>query len=147
MKLQEPVSKIMTTDLCTIDLSNSIVEAKNLLEKEKVRHLPVIDQQKLVGILSLTDILRLSFGEIYGRNEYDIDAAMFEMLSIEQVMRRKPHTVNADSPIKDVVNILIKEEFHALPVVNREQLVGIITTTDLIKFLAEETEKVELAKD
>jgi len=80
----------------------------------------------------------LSFGDIYGVEQYEVDSSMYEMLSINEVMRANPRTVSSDSAIKDVVDILIKEEFHALPVVNEDRLIGIVTTTDLIKYLAYE---------
>lgn len=136
MKLNTPVSEIMTKDVYTVGVNNSLAQAKDKCDEFKVRHLPVVSGHKLVGILSLTDILRLSFGDTYGRNETDVDAAMYDMLSIDQVMKLHPKTVKVDDRIKDVVDILVNEEFHALPVVNGEDLAGIITTTDIIVYLA-----------
>ena len=60
------------------------------------------------------------------------------MLSISQVMTQKPRTVEASLSIRDVAEILASEEYHALPVVENGQLVGIVTTTDVIKYLLEQ---------
>lgn len=136
MKLNTPVSQIMTKDVYTVAVNHSLAQAKEKCDACKVRHLPVVSGRKLVGILSLTDIMRLSFGDTYGRNEFDVDAAMYDMLTIDQVMKVHPKTVKVDDQIKDVVDILVKEEFHALPVVDGENLAGIITTTDIIRYLA-----------
>ena len=138
MKLNKPVSHIMSDHIYTLNMEDPVGEAKALFDKYRVRHLPVVSKGKLVGILSLTDIMRLSFGDIYGVDQYEVDSSMYEMLSINEVMRANPRTVSSDSLIKDVVDMLIKEEFHALPVVDEDRLIGIVTTTDLIKYLAYE---------
>ena len=136
MKLNTAVSENMTRDVYTVKVNNSLAQAKDKCDECRVRHLPVVSGQKLVGILSLTDIMRLSFGDTYGRNEDDVDAAMYDMLTIGQVMKVHPKTVSVNDRVKDVVDILVKEEFHALPVVDGEDLAGIITTTDVIVYLA-----------
>lgn len=60
------------------------------------------------------------------------------MFSVEQVMARNLVKVAPDTSIKEVAEILSKKEFHALPVVEDELLVGIVTTTDLIKYLIDQ---------
>ena len=90
----------------------------------------------MIGILSLTDIMRLSFGQVYVGQE-DADQAMMDLMTIEHVMRVHPKTISADHNIKEVAEMFTREEFHALPVVENEELVGIITTTDLIKYFIE----------
>ena len=60
---------------------------------------------------------------------------MYNMFSIEQVMVKNVTTVTANTTIKEVAKILAKEEFHALPVVENDYLVGIVTTTDLINYM------------
>ena len=139
MKKREPVSHIMTKELRTINLNGgSLMEAKNLMEKNHIRHLPVVSGDKLVGIISLTDILRISFGGNFNQEE-SVDASIFDILSIDQVMKSEPKTVQASTTIKEVADILSSEEFHALPVVDNDQKIeGIVTTTDLIKYLLEQ---------
>lgn len=133
MKYADPISKIMTTNVKTIKLTDSLYDAKSLMMRKKIRHLPVVNGNKLVGILSLTDIMRLSFGQVFIGQE-DTDQAMMDMLNIEQIMREHPKTVSSDMAIEEVAKIFTTEEFHALPVVDMKGLVGIITTTDLIKY-------------
>ena len=138
MKLNEPVSNIMSKHVFTVNMDGSLHEAKALFDKYKVRHLPVVSGSKLVGIISLTDILRMSFGETYGEHHYEVDSNLYTMLTVDEVMKTNPHTVRVKDNIMTVINILIKEEFHALPVVNKEALVGIVTTTDIIKYLVQD---------
>ena len=60
------------------------------------------------------------------------------MLTISQVMTSKPKTVSSDTIIRDLAEIFVKEEFHALPVVDNGELKGIVTTTDVMKYLLEQ---------
>ena len=138
MKKREPVSKIMTTDLVTINHTNSLLDAEKLFEKHKIRHIPVVSNKKIIGILSLTDLLRISFVDTYGEDDSHVDTAVYNMLSIEQVMVKNPVHITPSLTIKEVAEILAKKEFHALPVVENGDLVGIVTTTDLLNYLLEQ---------
>ncbi|MDH5365790.1 MAG: CBS domain-containing protein [Cyclobacteriaceae bacterium] len=138
MKKRELVSHIMTTDVFKVNLSDSLYKVKSMLEKKHIRHLPVVSNHKLKGIISLTDILRISFGSNFGDNQKEVDTAIFDMLTIEQVMNSNPRTITSKQSIKEVAEILTKEEFHALPVVDDDELVGIVTTTDIVKYLLEQ---------
>ena len=136
MKKREPVSHIMTQNVVTVDLSNDkLVDAKKLMEENNIRHIPVTSGNKLKGILSLTDINRISYGANWGQ-EKSVDYATMESLSIEQVMHHDPQSIAGDTSIKEVAEIFSEVEFHALPIVNQDSsLEGIVTTTDLIKYL------------
>ncbi len=131
----DKIESVMTTAVITVDVNESLLIAREIFDKKKVRHLPVVDNRKLVGILSLTDIMRLSFGNTYGIDDSETDKTLFEMLTIRQIMKEHPMFVNTEDSIKKVADILTKEEFHALPVLKDNNLVGIVTTTDIIKHL------------
>ena len=141
MKKREPVTHIMSKNLHTLNLTNSLEEAEKAFKKHHVRHLPVVSGSELIGMLSLTDLARISFVDSFGdynEGESEVDTAVYSMLSIEQVMAKKVETVDAESTIRDVAEILSKREYHALPVVEEGKLVGIVTTTDLIRYLLEQ---------
>ena len=135
MKKSEPVSKIMSTNLITINKSNSLQDAEKLFKQHKIRHIPVVSNKKIIGILSLTDLLRLSFVDTYGADDSNVDTAIYNMLGIEQVMVGDPVHVSPTKTIREVAEILSVKEFHALPVVEDGILVGIVTTTDLLHYL------------
>ena len=134
MKKREKVGNIMTTDVVTVNVTNSLQEANHLFSKHHIRHIPVVSGEKLIGILSQTDILRISFGNTFGEEQTGGDEAIFDMLSINQVMKHSPRTVSPEDTLKDAAEVLADKEFHALPVVENDKLVGIITTTDIIKY-------------
>lgn len=131
------VAEFMTRNLYTVEPSDSLEKAKHMMSKYKVRHLPVRSGQKLVGILSLTDVMRLSFGNTYAADQEEIDSALFEAMDVGNVMREDPVFIDVNADLTDAANVFIQKEFHALPVIDRDDLVGIITTTDVIRAFME----------
>ena len=125
----------MTDVVITVNEDNTLLEAKELFRKYKIRHLPVLKEEKLVGILSLTDLQRISFATILGNGEMTADSAMLETFIVGQIMRKEPVTVDKAQSIAEVAEILAEKEFHALPVLEGNKLVGIVTTTDLIRYM------------
>lgn len=138
MKRRELVSKIMSTNLITVNHTNNLVEAEKLFNENSIRHIPVVSGGDIIGMLSLTDLLRVSFVDAYGSDESNVDTAVYNMLSIEQVMVKNLVSVSSTQTIKEIAEILAKNEFHALPVVDNNKLVGIVTTTDLLNYLLEQ---------
>lgn len=135
MKKREPVSRIMTKDVFTINVTTGLKEAEHEMKERNIRHVPVVSGDELIGMLSLTDLMRISFGDVYGESQSDVDYAIYDMLSIKQVMVSNPVSVSPDTTIKEAAEILSTKEFHALPVAENGTLVGIVTSTDLIKYL------------
>ena len=138
MKKRELVSKIMSNKLITLNLSNNLVEAEKLFKENSIRHIPIVSGSKIIGMLSLTDLMRISYVDSYGAEENDVDTSVYSMLSIEQVMVKNIIFVSSNQTIKEVAEILAKNEFHALPVIDDGKLVGIVTTTDLLHYLLEQ---------
>lgn len=137
MKQRVPVSEIMSTNLVTANLTDSLRHVNSLMKTHNVRHIPVVSGSKLVGIVSKTDIMRLSFGDLFD-GQSDADETVYDLLKLEQVMVSNPVAVQADDLIKDVAEQFTKVEFHALPVLKGTEIVGIVSTTDLIKYLLEQ---------
>lgn len=138
MKRKEPVSVIMTKNVHTVNLSDELADVVQTLKKHKIRHIPVVDGKDVVGIISRTDINRLTFGSLF-ENQDGADEAILSMLSVSQVMSSNPRLVKATTTIREVAEIFANEEFHALPVTDDHgKLVGIVTTTDIIKYLLDQ---------
>ncbi|WP_460945690.1 CBS domain-containing protein [Spirosoma daeguense] len=138
MKRRETVSTIMTTSVFTVNVKNSLHQVVELLNHHKIRHIPVVNAGEIVGMISKTDVNRLTFGSLF-EGQDEADEAVLEMLTIEQVMTHKPRTIVATMTIRDVAKVFAEEEFHALPVVDEENvLIGIVTTTDVINYLLDQ---------
>ena len=127
----------MSKQVISINVEDDLKSAVEIVKKHKIRHLPVIKGKKVVGIISSTDLNRLTFGNLF-ENQEGADEAVLEMLSIGQVMSDSPHVVSSDALIKEVAEIFAKEPFHALPVVDGVELQGIVTTTDVIEYLLQQ---------
>ncbi|MGB5652511.1 MAG: CBS domain-containing protein [Robiginitalea sp.] len=126
----------MSTQLIILNTTDSLEKAEHLFKKHKIRHIPVIEgRNKIVGMLSLTDLLRISFADGAYEEEDDIESVVYEMFTLSQVMAKKIKSVTPQTSIKEVAELLASREFHAVPVVDEGDLVGIVTTTDLIKYL------------
>ncbi len=132
--LNEPISTLMTHHVVTIELRESLEKAQTLMQQHHIRHLPVVRKGHLVGMLSLTDLMRLSFSDNFGEIEADADVAIFKMLGIRHVMKSHPEAITPEHTVREAAEILSNREFHALPVVNDDTVVGIVTTTDLIRY-------------
>lgn len=134
METQKSVETIMTTNVRSVDIHEDLYEVKMLMSKYHIRHVPVLCNHKLVGMISQTDILRLSFGNIFESLD-DSDSGVYDMFKIEQVMVSHPKVVRNTATIEEVAETFISHDFHALPVVDaRENVVGIVSTTDVIKY-------------
>lgn len=140
MKKREPISTIMTKNIHVVQIEDKLTDAQEIVRKYGVRHVPVVHNKNLIGIISKTDLSRLTFSNIF-EGQDEADEAVLDMLTLSQVMSHKPRVVKADDSIRHVAEILAVEEFHALPVVDPDdelKLVGIATTTDVIRYLLEQ---------
>ncbi len=135
-----PVSSIMTKNIITVSPTDGLKKAEALFQEHHIRHIPVVEGDRIIGMLSLTDLLRISFADGAYRNDddNDVETLVYHMFTIPQVMTGNVERVAPNTTIKEVAEILTTREYHALPVVAEDQLVGIVTTTDLIKYLLDQ---------
>ncbi|WP_136480048.1 CBS domain-containing protein [Cognatitamlana onchidii] len=130
-----PISMIMTSPVITLNKEDNLEKAEHLFKQHHIRHIPVVEDKVIVGMLSYTDLLRLSFADVDYATDDMSDVMVYSMFTIEQVMNKNIVSVSASNSIKEVAEILAVKEFHALPVISNNALIGIVTTTDLIKYL------------
>ena len=138
MKQRTKVSTIMSKDIIVLKRTDDLEHAEMLFKRNNIRHIPVVAGEGIVGMLSYTDLLRISYADAVDDTESSVDTMVYNMFSIDQVMVKTITTVTSDTTIKEVAKILASREFHALPVVDDGVLVGIVTTTDLINYLLDQ---------
>jgi CBS domain-containing protein len=138
MRKREPISTIMTKNVITLNYSDDLETAELLFKKRNIRHIPVVNEDAITGMLSYTDLLRISFADAVDETDDSVDTIVYNMFTIEQVMAKKITSISSTTTIKEAAEILAEKEFHALPVVDDGKLVGIVTTTDLIKYLLQQ---------
>ena len=140
MQNYQSITNVMTKKVVTLNDKDTLEKAEFLFKKNNIRHIPVVKDNKIVGMLSYNDLLRISFADAYNTLETEADTLVYNMFTIKQVMTKNLVHVNSKATIKEVAEIFYQKEFHALPVVDNGTLVGIITTTDLMKYLIDNLE-------
>lgn len=138
MKRNELVSQIMSTDLVTVGVDDKLSEVRRLLRERKIHHMPVVHGSAFIGLITASDLLRVSWGDPYSHDPRQIDV-LLDTQDIRDVMQEDVKTVLPTMTIRDAARLLIDGSFHCLPVVESSGvLVGMITTTDLIRYLLDQ---------
>lgn len=138
MRHNEPVSHIMSDHVLTVHRGQQVSDAYRLLTENQIHHLPVVNGDQLVGLISSTDIMKLSL-TAYGTPDGDNVAFLDSQFSIEDVMSSDMITIAPADTIRTAAEKLSNGARHALPVVDgNANLVGIVTTTDLVKYLLDQ---------
>ena len=138
MKKNESVTQIMTADPVCVEQNQSVSAARHLINEKGVHHLPVLQGEKLVGILTSNDLLRVSFGEFGNQDGRSLDAILDHTYDLADLMIPNPVTIDSTSTVREAARMLAVSEFHSLPVVNGDTLVGIVTSSDLISYLVDQ---------
>jgi len=138
MLKSKPISDIMTKAVITVSHKDELETAELLFKKNRIRHIPVVSGDQIIGMLSYTDLLRISFADAIDEDENTVDTIVYNMFTIEQVMAKNVISVPSSASIQEVAEILSQREFHAIPIVDDGKLVGIATTTDLINYLLDQ---------
>ncbi len=136
MKKRAQVSKIMTGNPITVNLSNKVKEVSEIFDQNKIRHIPVVSGKELIGMISKSDIDKISF--VSGIQNEKANTQIYDNLKIEQVMTKHLDTVESKDEIRKAAELLSKGDYHALPVLENGQLEGILTSTDVINYLLEQ---------
>jgi CBS domain-containing protein len=126
----------MTRELTTLNHDAMLLDAVLLMRSSGFRHVPVVNGDKLVGLISDRDVQRAS-PSIFGKISPEEYNRIFETTPIAKVMAKEPVTVSPATPITDVVKMMHERKFGSVPVVEGEKLVGIVTTTDLLGLLSQ----------
>lgn len=121
----------MTTDVITVGVLEPIRRAWDLVEEQKLRRFPVLDGDKLVGIVTDIDLRDATASSIV-LTEKKYHDFLLDAVKIESIMTPDPRTVTPDTSLKEAARIILDMKVGGLPVVEQEKLVGIITETDLL---------------
>jgi acetoin utilization protein AcuB len=130
------VGKRMSHPVITIPPEMPVVDALNLMKRERIRRTPVIKEGKLVGIVSDKDLLNASPSPATSLSVWEMNYLLTK-ITVKEVMTKKVLTVTEDTPIEEAARIMADNKIGGLPVVRGENVVGIITETDLFKIFLE----------
>ena len=128
------VAEYMTTSPITIRRGTPVSEALNIMKKHKIRELPVVSENKLVGLVTERELLAVSPSPATTLSVYEMKDLMAKM-AVGDVMIKKPITVSPDCTIEEAALIMRDHKVGCLLVQENEVLVGIITQTDIFEAL------------
>jgi CBS domain-containing membrane protein len=133
MNLDLPVHHVMTSLPRTLRIDETLTDAWTWMLNGGFHHLPVTNEGQLVGMLSASDlraVLRDLPDEIY-----DTGVILDDSRTVETLMTPDPVSIGPDAPLREAFEALATGRFHALPVTTGGLVVGIVTSTDLLRFV------------
>jgi len=133
--MPERVRDIMETKLVTISASERLSMVEDIMRLGRVRHMPVVQGGKLVGVVSERDLLRASLSVL--SEHRDAERRMFlHVVEISRVMSSPPIVVAPDATIREAALLMADRKIGCLPVVAGDELLGMITETDVLRWVA-----------
>ncbi|MCB0462200.1 MAG: CBS domain-containing protein [Flavobacteriaceae bacterium] len=124
------IKEVMTKNVVCVNPEQQLLDVKHIYEKDKFHHhIPVEENGKLVGMVSLIDFMyNISGAGISDEN------AVYKERKVKDIMTQKPFYLTTKATIEDVSKALSKGNYHAVPVLENDRIVGIVSTADLIKY-------------
>jgi len=126
------VSDVMQAAVLTITPKTSLPEAIRLVQHRGVRHLPVVEDDRLVGIVSDRDLKRAMASSATSLERHEL-RYLLDTVTVDEIMTRAVITVGRMFPIEEAARIMVKEKVSALPVTEPGRLIGIVTETDVLE--------------
>ena len=125
------VKDIMVKEVATLDVEDELSLANDIMRLGRIRHLPVVEGEKVVGIISERDLFRSSLAQALGYGNKDTREVM-KTLRIKDIMVKQVISISPDTDLKDAVALMVERKIGCLPVVHDHKLVGLITETDIL---------------
>src|SRR3974390_1139094 len=124
------VKDIMTKEVATLGIDDELSLANDIMRLGRIRHLPVVSGETLVGIISERDLFRSSLAQALGYGNKETREVM-KTLRIKDVMVKQLITIPPDLELKEAVALMAERKIGCLPVVQDNKLMGLVTETDV----------------
>ena len=128
------VKEIMTKDLTVVSPTERLVHARRIMIENHVGRLPVVEDEKLVGMLTSKDLMR-AFIDFRKKVPEKYQKSQIKEVLVEFIMSSNPTVTSKDATISEVANVMIETGYNGLPVIDYGQVVGIITQTDILRLI------------
>lgn len=129
------VGRVMNTYLVTVPPDTTVLKAKDIIENKQINHLLVVDEnENLLGLVSDRDVKQSWASPATTLSVHELNYLLTQ-LTVEMIMSKKIITISSGTTIESAALIMQKNRISALPVMEAEKLVGIITTTDVMEVL------------
>jgi acetoin utilization protein AcuB len=130
------VKNRMTTEVITLTPDQTLLKVLTLMQQKRIRHLPVIQQGKLVGIVTEKDVRKAGASDSTSLSVFELNY-LLDQIKVSNFMTKKVITVTPDEPIEVAAKLIYDHKIGALPVVDQNQLVGLITSSDILETFIE----------
>jgi len=130
------VRDIMSTELITLDEDEDLDLADEMMRLGRVRHLPVVQGGRLVGLVSEKDLLRVqvsSLADLSAAESHDIN----RRIPVRDVMTHEVHAVDPEMPVLEAARLMLHTKLGCLPVVEHGLLIGIVTEGDFVQLVVD----------
>jgi acetoin utilization protein AcuB len=132
------VSDWMAPKVMTLDPDNTAADALSLMKEKHIHHLPIVAQDKLVGILTDRDLREFSAAKSSAVDVYAIHYLPAKT-KLRDIMKTEPITTTSDTPLEQAAMVMLDQDIGCLPVVDAGKLIGIITDKDIFSALVDIT--------
>jgi acetoin utilization protein AcuB len=126
------VKNWMSREVISVDASEAMKDASQLLRQHKIRMLPVMDIGKLVGVVTDRDLKRASASDANALDVYEL-LYLLSKIRIREIMTQNPVTVRPDFTVEETAEILLEHKISGVPVVDSDAVVGVITQSDIFR--------------
>jgi acetoin utilization protein AcuB len=126
------VQDIMQTKLYTVTPETTLPEAVRLTGQRGIRHLPVLEGERLVGIVSDRDLKRAMASPATSLEIHEL-RYLLDTLQVGEIMTRAVITIGPQAPVEDAARLMVLEKVGALPVTDHDRLIGLVTETDVLR--------------
>ena len=128
------VREIMMGSPVTLKPEDTLDLANDIISLGRIRHIPIVDGSRLVGIITERDLIGTAAAQIFGLKHKNKSALQKSVL-IKEVMKQRVITAAPDTPIKDVAHLMADKKIGGVPVVSDGMVVGLVTTTDILRYV------------
>jgi CBS domain-containing protein len=129
------VRDIMAEKIVTISADDRLSTVEDIMTLGRVRHMPVVRGGRLVGVVSERDLLRASLSNLTAFGD-EQRRAFLQAVEIRRVMSAPPVTIHPDATPEEAALVMAEKKIGCLPVVDGDDLVGLVTETDLLRYFA-----------
>lgn len=130
------VKNRMTTDIITLTPDTTVLRVMSIVQQKGIRHLPVVEGKKVVGMVTNLDIQRVTASDASTLSVYELNY-LLDKIKVSQFMTKKVFTVDPDEPIEAAAKLIYDHKIGSLPVVKNGELVGLITSSDILETFIE----------
>jgi CBS domain-containing protein len=130
------VRDIMTRDPIILGRNDTLDLAEDIMNLRRIRHMPVVDEGSIVGIVSQRDLFRSALVTALGFGR-KTQTAVIKTIKIKEIMTEHVITISPDASVKEAARVMIDKKIGCLPVIDGENLVGLLTETDILRYFAE----------